>query len=145
MIALLQRVARAEVAVEGEVVAAIGPGLCVFVGVERDDGPAQAERMAERLLAYRVFADAAGHMNRSVLDVDGELLLVPNFTLAADTRKGTRPSFSPAAAPDHARHLFSLLLGALQRRHARVRQGRFGAHMRVGLVNDGPVTVTLKA
>lgn len=144
MIGLLQRVSTARVAVDGEVIAAIGRGLLVLVGVERGDGEAQADRLVERLLGYRVFGDADGKMNLSVHDIDGGLLLVPQFTLAADTRKGMRPSFTSAAAPDHGQALFDYLVTQAQRRHHKVFSGRFGADMQVDLTNDGPVTFWLR-
>jgi D-tyrosyl-tRNA(Tyr) deacylase len=144
VIGLLQRVSAAQVAVEGEVIAAVGRGLLVLVGVERGDGEAQADRLVERLLGYRVFGDVDGKMNLSVHDVDGGLLLVPQFTLAADTRKGMRPSFTPAAAPDHGQALFDYLVTHAQRRHHKVFSGRFGADMHVSLTNDGPVTFWLR-
>lgn len=144
MIGLLQRVTRAAVRVEGETVAAIDAGLLVLVGVERDDGAAQADRLLERLLGYRVFEDAEGRMNRSLRDTGGGLLLVPQFTLAADTRKGMRPSFTPAAAPEEGRRWFEYLLERARAEHAPVGAGRFGAHMAVELVNDGPVTFWLQ-
>ncbi len=144
MIAVLQRVSRARVTVAGESVGEIGPGLLVLVAVEKGDSEATAERMAERLLNYRVFADAEGKMNRSVTDIGGGLLLVPQFTLAADTRKGTRPSFTPAADPDTGRRLFEHLVQFCRKRHGPVATGRFGADMQVCLVNDGPVTFILK-
>ena len=146
MLALIQRVTEAKVEVEGDTVGAIGPGLLALVGVEPGDGPAQVARMAERLLGYRVFADAAGKMNRSLADTDGGLLLVSQFTLAADTASGMRPSFSTAAAPAEAERLFADLLETCRQRHGgRVESGRFGAHMTVSLVNDGPVTFLLRA
>ncbi len=145
MIGLLQRVSTAQVRVDGVVVGAIDRGLLVFVGVERGDAETQAERLLERLLAYRVFADAEGRMNLSVRDIDGGLLLVPQFTLAADTRKGTRASFTPAAEPIVGRRLFEYLLGRAQRQHTHVASGRFGADMQVALVNDGPVTFWLQS
>ena len=144
MIGLLQRVSAAQVAVEGEVIAAIGRGLMVLVGVERGDGTAQADRLVERLLGYRVFADDDGKMNLSVHDIDGGLLLVPQFTLAADTRKGMRPSFTPAAAPEQGQALFDYLVTQAQRFHHKVFTGRFGADMQVALTNDGPVTFWLR-
>ncbi|MBL8200938.1 MAG: D-tyrosyl-tRNA(Tyr) deacylase [Chromatiales bacterium] len=144
MIGLLQRVKWAKVSVSGATVAAIGPGLLILLGVERGDSPAGAERLAERLLAYRVFPDAAGRMNLSVTDVAGELLLVPQFTLAADTSHGNRPGFEPAAPPDEGRALFEHLLNALRSRWPRVHQGQFGADMEVELVNTGPVTFSLR-
>ncbi|HDP88750.1 MAG TPA: D-tyrosyl-tRNA(Tyr) deacylase [Thioalkalivibrio sp.] len=144
MIGLLQRVTTASVTVEGETVGAIEAGLLVLVGVERGDTEAQADRLLERLLGYRVFADAEGRMNRSLADTGGGLLLVPQFTLAADTRKGMRPSFTPAAEPAHGRHLFDALLARARAAHPRVAAGVFGADMQVRLVNDGPVTFWLQ-
>ena len=145
MIGLLQRVARAAVEVDGERVGEIGPGLLVLVGVERGDGQAQAARLLERLLGYRVFPDEAGRMNRCLRDTGGGLLLVPQFTLAADTRKGTRASFTPAADPGTGERLFAELLAAARGAHPTVATGRFGADMQVSLVNDGPVTFWLQA
>lgn len=145
MIALIQRVTSASVHVEGELVAAIGPGLLALAAVEQGDGPAQAERLAERILGYRVFEDADGRMNLSLADTGGGLLLVSQFTLAANTRKGMRPSFTPAAAPAEGERLFHALVAAARKRHAPVETGRFGAHMQVALVNDGPVTFWLRA
>ena len=144
MIGLLQRVSAAQVMVDGEIIAAIGPGLMVLVGVERGDGKTQADRLLERLLGYRVFGDTDGKMNLCVRDVDGGLLLVPQFTLAADTRKGMRPSFTPAADPEHGRALFDYLVNQAQRVYQKVSSGRFGADMQVGLTNDGPVTFWLR-
>ena len=144
MIGLLQRVTEASVSVVNEITGAIGPGLLVLVGVERGDGERQAERLIERLLGYRVFADADGRMNLSLTNTHGGLLLVPQFTLAADTRKGTRPSFTPAAAPDEGRRLFEHAVAHAQNRHDQVATGRFGADMKVALINDGPVTFTLR-
>ncbi|CAN5248855.1 D-aminoacyl-tRNA deacylase [soil metagenome] len=145
MIGLLQRVTSATVAVETEVVADIGTGLLVLVGVERGDGDSQAARLAERLLNFRVFADDAGRMNRSLAEQGGSLLLVPQFTLAADTQKGTRAGFSRAATPEEGARLFDVLTHHAQRLCSRVQTGRFGAHMQVTLVNDGPVTFWLRA
>jgi len=145
MIGLLQRVTTAAVEVEGSEIARIGPGLLVLVAVERDDTSAEAGRLLERLLNYRVFADAEGRMNLSVTDVVGGLLLVPQFTLAADTKKGLRPGFSTAAPPDEGRRLFEELLGLAQRQFPGVQAGQFGAHMLVSLVNDGPVTFWIQA
>ncbi len=144
MIGLLQRVSEASVAVDGGTVAAIGPGLLVLVGVERDDTRAAAARLAERLVAYRVFADAAGRMNLSVRDVGGGLLLVPQFTLAADTDKGNRPGFSHAAPAEPGRELFEALVHACADRGIVPEVGRFGAPMQVSLINDGPVTFRLR-
>jgi D-tyrosyl-tRNA(Tyr) deacylase len=144
VIGLLQRVSSAQVAVQGEVIAAIGRGLMVLVGVERGDGKAQADRLLERLVGYRVFGDGDGKMNLSVRDIDGGLLLVPQFTLAADTCKGMRPSFTPAAAPEQGQALFDYLVQRAQRTHHKISAGRFGAAMQVGLTNDGPVTFWLR-
>ncbi|TJY58257.1 D-tyrosyl-tRNA(Tyr) deacylase [Sinimarinibacterium sp. CAU 1509] len=145
MIGMLQRVTWAEVRIQDEIVGRIGPGLLVLVGVQRGDGTAQVERLLERLLSYRVFADDAGRMNRSLRDTGGGLLLVPQFTLAADTDKGTRAGFSRAAEPAQAQALFEALVDRARHQHAEVAAGRFGADMQVGLVNDGPVTFWLEA
>jgi D-tyrosyl-tRNA(Tyr) deacylase len=144
VIALLQRVSEAEVDVDGERVARIAAGLLVLVGVERHDDSGSAARLAERLVGYRVFPDEAQRMNRSVRDVGGELLLVPQFTLAADTRKGTRASFSTAAEPAIGERLFDAFVAHCRERVTRVATGRFGAHMRVSSTNDGPVTFWLQ-
>ena len=144
MIALIQRVLSARVEVAGETVGAIGPGLLALVAVEPQDGEPQARRMLERLLGYRVFSDAAGKMNRSLADTGGGLLLVSQFTLAADTRSGMRPSFTSAAPPEHGRRWFDRLLELARAAHPAVETGRFGAHMQVHLVNDGPVTFWLE-
>ena len=144
VIGLLQRVRWARIVVSGAQIAAIGPGLLVLVGVERGDSVAGAERLAERLVAYRVFADEAGRMNRSLVDVEGELLLVPQFTLAADTNHGNRPGFEPAAAPAEAQRLFEHLASAARVVCPRVQTGLFGADMEVELVNSGPVTFSLR-
>ena len=146
MLALIQRVTSASVAVDDAVVGAIGPGLLALVAVEPGDGDAEVARMAQRLLGYRVFADAAGRMNRSLADTAGGLLLVSQFTLAADTSSGMRPSFTTAAAPGDAQRRFGELVQACRAAHpAGVETGRFGAHMVVSLVNDGPVTFLLRA
>lgn len=144
MIALIQRVAEANVTIGGELVAAIGHGLLAFVGVERGDGDDEAARLAARVLGYRVFPDAAGKMNLSLGDIRGALLAVPQFTLAADTRSGARPSFSTAAAPAEGERWFQRFVGHARAKAARVESGRFGAHMKVQLVNDGPVTFWLQ-
>ena len=144
MIGLMQRVTAARVEVDGEVVGAIGDGLLVLVGVERGDGEGEADRLLERLLGYRVFADADGKMNLSLRDVGGGLLLVPQFTLAADTRKGNRPGFSTAAPPEEGERLFCHLVTRARAAHPLVAEGRFGAHMQVTLTNDGPVTFQLR-
>ncbi|SCZ61076.1 D-aminoacyl-tRNA deacylase [Thiohalomonas denitrificans] len=144
MIGLLQRVSEATVRVEGEVVGTIGQGLMVLIGVERGDDAAIADRLLRRLLGYRVFPDEEDRMNRSVTDIAGGLLLVPQFTLAADTRKGMRPSFTPAADPADGERLFDYLLEQARSRYSRVQSGRFGADMKVSLTNDGPVTFWLQ-
>ena len=145
MIGLLQRAASARVEVDGAAVGEIGRGLLVLVGVERGDTEAEARRLLERLLGYRVFPDSQGRMNLSVRDVGGGLLLVPQFTLAADTAKGTRASFTPAASPEEGQRLFAWLVELARASHAPVASGRFGADMQVALVNDGPVTFWLRA
>ena len=145
MIALIQRVSQARVEVEAEVVGQIGAGLLALVAVQPGDGAAQVARMAERLLGYRVFADAQGRMNRSLTDVGGGLLLVSQFTLAADTRSGMRPGFTAAAGPDEGRRGYEALVAALRARLPQLQTGRFGAHMQVSLVNDGPVTFWLES
>ncbi|MCP1575758.1 MULTISPECIES: D-aminoacyl-tRNA deacylase [Herbaspirillum] len=146
MIALLQRVSQAAVVVEGQTLGAIGSGLMVLVCAERHDTVTQADALLKKLLAYRVFSDAAGKMNRSVTDVQGGLLLIPQFTLAADTKSGTRPSFTPAAAPELGRQLFDHFVERARAQHGqdRVGTGRFGADMKVSLTNDGPVTFWLQ-
>jgi D-aminoacyl-tRNA deacylase len=144
MIALIQRVTEASVTVGDQVVGRIGPGLLALAAVERGDDLPQATRLAERILGYRVFEDVEGRMNRSLADIGGGLLLVSQFTLAADTRKGARPSFTPAAEPETGRRLFEALLEAARSRHQPVETGRFGARMRIALVNDGPVTFWLR-
>jgi D-tyrosyl-tRNA(Tyr) deacylase len=143
MIALIQRVGVAAVQVEGERVGAIGPGLLALVAVEPGDDEARTQRMAERLLGYRVFEDAQGKMNRSLADTGGGLLLVSQFTLAADTTRGMRASFTSAAPPEAGRRWFERLVALCRDRHPVVETGRFGAHMQVSLVNDGPVTFRL--
>ena len=145
MIALIQRVLHAQVEVDARTVGAIEHGILALIGVQRDDGRASCDRLLERVLGYRVFADAEGRMNLNLRDVRGGLLLVSQFTLAADTRTGTRAGFTTAAPPDTARVLFEYLLEQAQARHSPVATGQFGAHMRVTLVNDGPVTFWLEA
>ncbi|MHB8668883.1 MAG: D-aminoacyl-tRNA deacylase [Burkholderiales bacterium] len=144
MIGLLQRVTQARVEVDGASIGAIGPGLMLLVCAERGDGEAEADRLLERVLGYRVFADAAGKMNLSLREVRGGLLLVPQFTLAADTHKGMRPSFTPAAPPDQGERLFDYFAAKARAAHPLVETGRFGAHMQVSLTNDGPVTIWLR-
>jgi D-aminoacyl-tRNA deacylase len=144
MIALIQRVARADVQVEAQIVGAVGRGILALIGVRRGDGTAAADRLLERVLAYRVFPDAQGRMNLSLRDIEGGLLLVPQFTLAADTHKGTRAGFSTAAPPEEARELFAYLLERAKATHPAVAAGVFGANMQVSLINDGPVTFWLE-
>ncbi len=144
MLALLQRVTHAHVEISGRPIATIGPGALALVGMQQTDGPEQARRLAGRMLAWRMFADEAGKMNRSLLDTQGGLLVVPQFTLAAATDRGHRASFSPAAPPERACPLFDLLLQACRERHAEVGAGEFGADMQVRLTNDGPVTFLLQ-
>lgn len=145
MIALIQRVSEAYVDVDDETVGRIGPGLLALVAVQPHDGEAQTQRMLDRIVGYRVFADQTGRMNRSLSDTGGGLLLVSQFTLAADTKKGMRASFTSAASPEAGRRWFERLVELAKNRHPIVEIGRFGAHMRVGLVNDGPVTFWLEA
>jgi D-tyrosyl-tRNA(Tyr) deacylase len=145
VIALIQRVSRAAVTVDGRTVGEIGRGVLALIGIERGDDATRMERLLERVLTYRIFEDDAGRMNLSVRDVGGGLLLVPQFTLAADTQKGTRPGFSTAEPPESARAMFSLLLDRAGRTHPTVATGEFGAHMQVSLVNDGPVTFWLRS
>ncbi|HXJ38155.1 MAG TPA: D-aminoacyl-tRNA deacylase, partial [Bryobacteraceae bacterium] len=140
MIALLQRVVEAGVQVGGQQVASIGPGLLALVGVRPNDDESSTQRLLSRLLQYRIFGDETGKMNLSLSQVQGELLLVPQFTLAADTHKGLRPGFSTAAPPEQGRQLFDFLVQSARAQHGRVETGVFGAHMRVSLTNDGPVT-----
>ena len=144
MIALLQRVTRAAVHVDGATVGRIGAGLLVLLGVERGDADGDADRLLERVVTYRVFDDGEGRMNRSLVDVGGGLLVVSQFTLAAETRKGTRPGFSTAAAPDEGRRLYERFVAQARGRVADVQTGSFGAAMQVELVNDGPVTFHLQ-
>jgi D-tyrosyl-tRNA(Tyr) deacylase len=144
LIALIQRVSGAAVAVDDRIVGKIGRGILALIGIERGDDLASGERLLERVLGYRIFEDAAGRMNLSLRDIGGDLLLVPQFTLAADTHKGTRPGFSSAAAPDIARAVFSQVEELARSRLPQVATGEFGAHMQVSLVNDGPVTFWLR-
>ncbi len=144
MIGLLQRVSAAQVSVDGTVVGAIGPGLLVLIGVEKDDTANEGDRLLGRLLDYRVFNDEAGKMNLSLRQTRGGLLLVPQFTLAADTRKGLRPGFSDAAPPETGRALFERMVARARELHPAVAQGQFGAHMQVALTNEGPVTFWLQ-
>ncbi len=145
MIGLLQRVTEASVTVDGQVIGQVGRGLLVLVGVHRDDGERDIARLAERILGYRVFPDDEGRMNLSLRDVSGGLLLVPQFTLAADTKKGTRASFGRAAEPAKGERFFDALVETCRGELASVESGRFGANMQVSLVNDGPVTFWLES
>ncbi len=145
MIALIQRVTNANVVVDAQVVGQINQGIVALIGVEKDDQKSNADRLLERLLGYRIFSDESDKMNLSISDVGGGLLLVPQFTLAADTRKGKRPSFSTAAPPEISKALFDYFLSQAQLQHSPVESGIFGADMQVSLCNDGPVTFWLTA
>lgn len=145
MITIIQRVTSAHVAVNHDIIGRIDAGIMALVAVEKEDREKQAERLLERILNYRIFADADDKMNLSLRDIDGGLLLVPQFTLAADTQKGNRPSFTSAAPPEHGQKLFTYLQELALRTYPSVQFGRFGADMQVALVNDGPVTFTLRA
>ncbi len=145
MIALIQRVTGAKVVVDGENVGAIGRGILALIGVQKGDTEGDAKRLLERVLGYRIFPDAQDRMNRSLRDIGGELLLVPQFTLAADTGRGMRPSFSTAAPPEQGQALFDHLLALARDNWPRIASGRFGADMQVHLINDGPVTFWLQA
>ena len=144
MIALIQRVTQAEVRVRTQLIGAIDRGILALIGVQREDTESDADRLLQRLLTYRIFGDDQGRMNRDVRSVGGAVLLVSQFTLAADTRTGTRPGFSTAAAPDRARQLFDYLVAQAQAAHPQVATGEFGADMQVSLTNDGPVTFWLE-
>jgi D-tyrosyl-tRNA(Tyr) deacylase len=144
VIALIQRVTRASVAVGSETIGEIGPGILALVGVEKGDGESEAQRLAERVLGYRIFADAAGKMNLSLKDIAGGLLAIPQFTLVADTNSGARPSFSSGASPADGERLFNHFFSHAKTMHESVQAGRFGADMKVSLVNDGPVTFWLQ-
>lgn len=144
MIALIQRVSTASVRVEGRLTGEIGAGLIALIGIQREDDASSARRLLDKMLAYRVFGDESGRMNRSLSDTGGGLLLVSQFTLAADTKKGTRPSFTPAAPPEEARELFDHLVELARAAHPIVETGEFGADMQVSLVNNGPVTFWLE-
>ena len=145
MIGLLQRVSTASVSIGGTTFSEIGPGLLVLIAVQRDDGEKDITRLAERILGYRLFPDAEGRMNRSIRDESGDLLLVPQFTLAADTKKGTRASFTRAADPEKGSDYFDRLVSSCRQGLERVEAGEFGADMQVSLVNDGPVTFWLES
>ena len=143
MIALLQRVTHANVVVADETVGAIKHGLLVLLGVEKNDTERQVQRLVERVLGYRIFSDANDQMNLSVQDVNGGVLIVPQFTLPADTKKGMRPSFTPAASPEVGKKLYNHFVEVARQRHSNIATGKFGAHMKVSLCNDGPVTILL--
>ncbi len=145
MLALIQRVKSASVEIDGRLRAAIGQGLLVFLGIEKEDSKAEADRLIQKVLAYRVFADGEEKMNLSIRDIAGELLIVSQFTLAADTRRGLRPSFSSAKAPAEAKELYNYFLNKLSQDYPRVACGEFAADMQVSLVNDGPVTFLLQS
>jgi len=145
MIALIQRVSEASVSVKGKTVVSIGKGLLVLLGMEKNDSTQEADRIAEKLLRCRVFEDDNGRLNLDVSAINGEVLVVPNFTLAADTKKGNRPGFSTALEANKAEPLFDYLIQQLERNHPLIKQGVFGANMQVNLVNDGPLTISLKA
>ena len=145
MIALIQRVSEASVSVKGKTVVSIGKGLLVLLGMEKNDFTQEADRIAEKLLHCRIFEDDEGRLNLDVITINGEVLIVPNFTLAADTKKGNRPGFSTALEPNKAEPLFNYLIQQLERSYPLIKQGVFGANMQVKLVNDGPVTISLKA
>lgn len=144
MIGLLQRVSEARVTVDGKVIGEVSKGLLVLVCAQREDTEENAEKLAKKILAYRIFEDENGKMNKSISDVGGELLVVSQFTLAADTYRGLRPSFTPAAAPDVGERLYEHFVSAVRQSPLKVETGEFGAHMQVGLVNDGPVTIWLE-
>ena len=145
MIALIQRVSEASVSVKGKTVVSIGKGLLVLLGMEKNDSTQEADRIAEKLLRCRVFEDDNGRLNLDVSAINGEVLVVPNFTLAADTKKGNRPGFSTALEANKAEPLFDYLIQQLEESHPLIKQGVFGANMQVKLVNDGPITISLKA
>ena len=144
MIGLLQRVSEARATVNGKVIGEVDKGLLVLVCAQREDTEENAEKLAKKILAYRIFEDENGKMNKSISDVGGELLVVSQFTLAADTSRGLRPSFTPAAAPDVGERLYEHFVSAVRQSPLKVETGEFGAHMQVGLVNDGPVTIWLE-
>ena len=144
MIGLIQRVTRASVEVNDCEIASIDEGILLLLGIEREDSEAQAERLLQRVITYRIFEDDTGRMNKSLLDIEGELLVVPQFTLPANTNKGTRPSFGPAAAPDLGEELFKFFLQQAEIKIGKVQAGQFGADMQVALLNNGPVTFWLQ-
>ena len=145
MIALIQRVSEASVSIDGKIVVSIGKGLLVLLGIEKNDSVLEADRIAEKLLHCRIFEDDKDRLNLDVITINGEVLIVPNFTLAADTKKGNRPGFSTALEPNKAEPLFNYLIQQLERSYPLIKQGVFGSNMQVKLVNDGPITISLKA
>ncbi len=145
MIAVIQRVSKAEVSVDQKSIGKIYRGILALVAIEKSDTTNQVQRLSDRLLTYRIFPDSSGKMNLSVTDIDGGILLVPQFTLAADTNTGTRPSFTPAASPEYGSKIFDELFHCLQQKHKHLGRGQFGTDMEVSLVNDGPVTFILDA
>ena len=145
MIALIQRVSEAKVVVNNKNIGEIQQGILAFIGVEKNDGEKQLNRLLEKVLSYRIFADAEDKMNLNVQDINGGLLLVPQFTLAADTQKGSRPSFSSAASPDMAENLFNEFVSHAKNKYEHIQTGQFGADMKISLLNDGPVTFWLQA
>lgn len=145
MLALIQRVTSANVVVEGQEIAVISQGILALIGIEKADTEADARRLCERVLGYRIFSDQQDKMNLSIRDIEGGLLLVPQFTLAADTKKGMRPSFSSAETPEISKQLFEYFCQYCQEQYQRISLGKFGADMKVSLCNDGPVTFTLQA
>jgi D-tyrosyl-tRNA(Tyr) deacylase len=140
VIGLIQRVSEANVTVDNNVIGEIGHGMLVLLGVEKDDGDAEIEKLANKLCRYRMFSDSDGKMNLNIEQVEGEILVVSQFTLVADTQKGNRPGFSRGASPAHGEDIYSRFVGALKQKGMRVQTGEFGADMKVGLINDGPVT-----
>ncbi|HIO92497.1 MAG TPA: D-tyrosyl-tRNA(Tyr) deacylase [Leucothrix mucor] len=144
MIGLIQRVTRASVEVEEESIATINEGILLLLGVEKGDSQQQADRLLQRVITYRIFEDDTGRMNKSLVDIKGELLVVPQFTLPADTKKGTRPSFGPAAPPELGKHLFDYFLQQSENKLGTIQSGQFGADMQVSLINNGPVTFWLQ-
>jgi len=144
MIGLIQRVTRANVEVDNKEIASIGEGILLLLGVEKGDSQQQADRLLQRIITYRIFEDESGRMNKSLLDTKGELLVVPQFTLPADTKKGTRPSFAPAASPELGKQQFDYFLKQAENKLKTVQSGQFGADMQVSLINNGPVTFWLQ-
>jgi len=144
MIGFIQRVTHASVTVDSKEIASIQQGILLLLGVEKGDSQQQADRLLQRIITYRIFADDSGRMNKSLLDINGELLVVPQFTLAADTKKGTRPSFAPAAPPELGKQLFDYFLQQAEDKLGQLQSGQFGADMQVSLINNGPVSFWLQ-